>query len=114
MPNRKVRITACALMFAFASLAAALPAHAKSDPESNVAPPPVRTETIPKHKPGYVWAPGHWSWSERGRKHVWIPGRLLKEKRGARWVPDQWVEKDGRYRFSEGHWEAKTAAGTQR
>ena len=76
--------------------------------------PPTRTETIPKHKPGYVWAPGYWSWSERGHKHVWIPGRLLKEKRGARWVPDQWVEKDGRYRFSEGRWEAKTAAGPRR
>jgi hypothetical protein len=114
MPSRKARTTACALMLAFATLGAALPAQAKSDPESNVAPPPARTETIPKHKAGYVWAPGYWSWSERGHKHVWIPGRLLKEKRGARWVPDQWVEKDGRYRFSEGRWEAKTAAGPQR
>jgi hypothetical protein len=107
----KSRHTACALVAALAFVALPLASHAKSDPESNVPPPPARTETIPKHKSGYVWAPGYWSWNERGHKHVWTPGRLLKEKHGARWVPDQWIEKDGRYRFSEGHWEAKPGAG---
>lgn len=111
---RSARFIACSLLAALTFLAAPLPAYARSDPESNVPPPPARTETIPKHKAGYVWAPGYWSWSERGRKHVWTPGRLLKEKHGARWVADQWIEKDGHYRFTEGHWEPKPGTEPRR
>ena|SRR5437867_2011484 len=114
MPWGKTRKTAFALVFALAGFAAPPLAEAKSDAESNVAPPPARTETIPKHKAGYVWASGYWSWNERGRKHVWVPGRLLKEKRGQRWVPDQWIEKNGRYQFSEGHWEPRPAGAASR
>ena len=36
-----------------------------------VAPPPVRVETVPGPRVGYVWAPGYWEW--RDRAHVWVP-----------------------------------------
>ena len=66
----KTRKAAFALMFVLAGFAAPPTVEAKSDPESTVAPPPTRTETIPKHKAGYVWAPGYWSWSERGHNPI--------------------------------------------
>jgi len=113
MRRGRTRNAAFALVMALVWLAAP-GVYAKSDRESSVAPPPPRTETIPKHKAGYVWAPGYWSWNERGHKHVWVPGRLLKDKRGARWVPEQWDEKDGRYHFTEGHWEPRPAGAASR
>ena len=102
------------LLFLSLALGAPLALYAKSDVESNVAPPPPRTETIPKHKSGFVWAPGYWSWSEYGHKHVWVPGRLLRGQRGARWVPHQWIEKNGRYYFTEGHWEPRPVNAASR
>jgi WXXGXW repeat (2 copies) len=35
-------------------------------------PPPVRVEVVPAPRPGYVWAPGYWSW-DSGR-HIWHEG----------------------------------------
>ena len=103
-------------IFLFLPLALGAPfaLYAKGDVESSVAPPPPRTETIPKHKAGFVWASGYWSWSEYGHKHVWVPGRLVRERRGARWVPHQWTEKNGRYYFTEGHWEPRPANAASR
>jgi hypothetical protein len=114
MRRGRTRNAALALVMALVWVAAPPVVQAKSDVESTVAPPPTRTETIPKHKAGYVWAPGYWSWNERGHKHVWVPGRLLRDKRGARWVPDQWEEKNGRYHFTEGHWEPRPAGAASR
>ena len=103
-------------LFAFLLVASGAPfaLHAKGDVESSVAPPPPRTETVPKHKAVFVWAPGYWSWNEYGHKHVWVPGRLLKAQRGARWVPHQWTEKNGRYYFTEGHWEPQPVSAAAR
>ena len=68
-----------------------------------VAPPPVRVETVPPARAGYVWAPGFWEW--RGHEHVWVAGRWVGERRGYRWVPDRWEQVGPRWHHYRGHWE---------
>lgn len=67
-----------------------------------VAPPPVRIETVPAPRAGYVWAPGYWEW--RGHEHVWVDGRWIGERKGYHWVPDRWEPHGSRYHYEPGHW----------
>jgi hypothetical protein len=69
----------------------------------DVAPPPVRVETVPAPRIGFVWAPGFWEW--RGGAHVWVPGRYMHERRGYHWVPDVWVQRGPHWHHAPGHWE---------
>jgi WXXGXW repeat (2 copies) len=69
----------------------------------DVAPPPVRVETVPGPRVGYVWAPGYWEWS--GREHVWRRGRWMHERRDQHWVPDHWVQAGPHWHHEHGHWE---------
>ncbi len=68
-----------------------------------IAPPPMRIETVPGPRPGYMWAPGYWDY--RGRAHVWVPGHYLRERRGYHWVPDRWEQRAERWHHERGHWE---------
>ena len=67
-----------------------------------VAPPAPRVEVVPAPRVGYVWAPGYWNWN--GRRHVWVGGRWVGERRGYRWEPHGWDEREGRWHFREGGW----------
>jgi hypothetical protein len=69
----------------------------------DVAPPPPRVEVVPAARVGYVWAPGYWEW--RGRRHVWVNGNWVRERRGYHWRPHRWEEHEGRWRFDRGRWE---------
>jgi WXXGXW repeat (2 copies) len=69
----------------------------------DVAPPPVRVETVPPPRVGYVWAPGFWEW--RGGQHVWVGGRWMGERRGYHWVPDGWEQRGPHWHHNPGHWE---------
>jgi hypothetical protein len=69
----------------------------------DTAPPPVRVETVPGPRVGYVWAPGFWEW--RGHEHIWVPGHYLRERRGYHWVPDRWEPRGPRWHHEHGHWE---------
>ena len=69
----------------------------------DVAPPPIRAETMPPPRVGYVWAPGYWEW--RGHAHVWVAGRYIVERRGYRWVPDHWEQRGPHWHHERGHWE---------
>jgi len=69
----------------------------------DVAPPPIRVETIPAPRVGYVWAPGFWEW--RDRAHVWVPGHYIREHRGYHWVGDHWVQRGPHWHHEAGHWE---------
>lgn len=69
----------------------------------NVAPPPVRIETVPGPRVGYVWAPGFWAWRPRG--HVWVPGHYIRERRGFHWVADRWEQRGPNWHHERGHWE---------
>jgi hypothetical protein len=59
-----------------------------------VAPPPVRVETVPAPRSGYFWSPGYWEW--RGREHVWVPGSMMRERHGYHWVPAHWDQRGPR------------------
>ena len=69
----------------------------------DVAPPPVRVETIPDPRVGFVWAPGFWEWREG--QHVWIPGHYMRERHGYHWVADHWDQRGPHWHHERGHWE---------
>jgi WXXGXW repeat (2 copies) len=66
-------------------------------------PPPVPVEVVPAPRPGYVWAPGYWSWD--GRRHVWHGGYWEAERADQHFVAAQWVNAPGGWRFVPAHWE---------
>jgi hypothetical protein len=65
-------------------------------------PPPPPVVENPSPRPGFVWAPGYWSW--QGGSHVWVPGRWMPARKGEHWEADRWAERDGRWYFEPGHW----------
>jgi hypothetical protein len=95
-----------ALLAATAATAVTAPAMltpAAAQVEFNVniasAPPPVRYETVPAPRAGYVWAPGHWQWD--GRRHIWQAGHWEAVRPGYRYVQPRYE------RYYEGgreHW----------
>jgi hypothetical protein len=69
----------------------------------NVAPPaPIVEAPPPVPQPGYVWAPGYYSWVNGA--HVWVPGHYIAGRPGWHWVPDRWVQRGPRYVYVAGHW----------
>jgi hypothetical protein len=90
------------LCLAASAVAAPTIASAGVVVDVDVAPPPVRVETVPAPRVGYVWAPGYWEW--RGHEHVWVEGRWMGERRGYHWVPDRWEPHGSRYHYEPGHW----------
>ena len=68
-----------------------------------IAPPPVRVETVPQPRAGFVWAPGYWDY--RGHDHIWVGGRWVHERPGFRWVPDRWEQRGPHWHHAQGHWE---------
>ena len=95
-----------ALVGAAAALAAiAMPTigHAAKVIVVDVGPPPVRVETVPGPRTGYVWAPGYWGW-DRGR-HVWVKGHWVRARRGYHWTPGRWEERERRWHFEVGRWD---------
>ena len=76
--------------------------------EVDIAPPaPVVEQTTIRE--GYVYTPGYWRYEEPSRKHVWIKGEYVPERRGEHWVAHEWRESNGRYVFNEGRWEKDKA-----
>jgi hypothetical protein len=90
-------------MMAVGTVAVPTLASAAIDIDIDVAPPPVRVETVPPPRVGFVWAPGFWEW--RGHEHVWVPGHYVHERRGFHWVPDHWVQVGPHWHHERGHWE---------
>ena len=80
-----------------ASLASCMSAY-----DVPVAPPPPPLSETPTPRPGYVWAPGYWTWE--GGTHQWVEGHWMPERPGEHWVADQWEREYGRWRFEPGHW----------
>ena len=74
-----------------------------------VAPPPPRNEPVPPPRRGMVWAPGYWDWN--GRRHVWRNGRWVRARRGYRYMPDEWVERNGQWERRRGRWARGDADG---
>ncbi len=79
------------------------PSMAGAAVETDVPPPPDRTEGIPAPRDGYVWASGYWDWTGHG--YSWVPGHYVYERRGAHWVPDRWDQVGSHWQHVAGHWE---------
>ena len=96
--------TVLAVGFAGSLLVSPLAGAASVAIDVDIAPPPVRVETAPVRE-GYIYAPGYWNWDAANHRHVWKNGEYMQERRGERWVPYGWEERNGRYYLNEGHWE---------
>jgi hypothetical protein len=69
----------------------------------NVPPPPLRYESPPQARKGYVWAGGHWNWVNN--RHVWTRGHWERERTGQFYHPNRWVEREGRWTNERGRWD---------
>jgi hypothetical protein len=67
------------------------------------APPPLRHESVPQARRGYVWAPGYWNWN--GRRYVWTRGHWERERRGYVYNRPQWRQDGDRWRMEPGGWQ---------
>jgi hypothetical protein len=83
--------------------AAPLPGLAAVNIDLNFGPPPPRYEVVPAPRPGFVWAPGYWSWN--GRRHVWYQGHWVPARAGYVYRPPHWVEHNGHWRYRESRWD---------
>ena len=96
-----------ALVAALACASIALPlgavAQVSLDIVIHTPPPPVRVEVVPAPRPGFVWAPGYWTWD--GHHHIWSAGHWEAERPDHHFVPAQWVDTPGGWRFIPAHWE---------
>jgi hypothetical protein len=100
--NTRLKMLSCATALAL-GLAIAAPASARTyvGVSIGVPPPPVRVERVVA-RPGYVWAPGYWSWN--GGTHVWVGGYWAHARPGYRYVPAAWVHAGPNWRFHAGYW----------
>lgn len=78
--------------------AVAAPAYVSID----VAPPPPRVEVVPAPRRGYLWTPGYWDY--RSRRHVWVNGTYVRERRGYVYAQPAWVQRGGHYELDRGRW----------
>jgi len=69
-----------------------------------IGPPAVRHEVVAVAPgPGYVWAPGYYTWS--GTAYVWAPGRYVRPPRPhAVWVAPHWVHHAKGWYVVPGRW----------
>lgn len=102
----KIRLLAAALIAA--SAWTAIPAaNAAETIIVREGPPPMRVETVPAPRQGYVWGAGHWDWN--GSHYVWAPGVWVRERPGYVYNAPTWVEHEGRWERREENWARRDA-----
>lgn len=77
------------LLLSISKAARAEAAPALAQLNFNTAP---RHEAVPAIEPGYVPAPGYWSWT--GYRHIWVRSRTMVKRVGYRWESDHWEQRD--------------------
>jgi hypothetical protein len=101
----KTAMIAAALLVA-ASGAVLAPTSAQAQVSLNIIignpPPPPRYEVVPRPRPGYIWAPGYWSWS--GHNHDWRAGHWERVREGQAYYRPQWVQAGNGWQLQEGGW----------
>ncbi len=65
------------------------------------APPAMRVERHDNRR-GYAWVDGSWNWN--GYDWQWNGGRYERERRGRRWRPVSWEQRNGEYVSVGGDW----------
>ncbi|WP_322007205.1 YXWGXW repeat-containing protein [Paraburkholderia tropica] len=101
-PSLRTLVSAAVLALASASFAVPVAAFAQTVIIAPHAPPPVRVETVPPPRPGFVWDPGHWHWAHGD--YVWRPGHWQPVRTGYHWVPGHWIAHGPNWRWVPGHW----------
>jgi hypothetical protein len=101
--------TSIAVMMTAGSLALgalALPTTSVAQVEFSItfAPPPLPVyEQPPIPAPGYLWAPGYWSYGPFG--YYWVPGTWVEPPAaGLLWTPGYWGWSDGFFVWNAGYW----------
>ena len=79
-----------------------------ADVYADAPPPPRRAEHAPPPRDGYVWSPGHWTWS--GKAYYWVDGSFVVERRHMQRVADQWERIGDKWHFVPAHWQQSTEA----
>lgn len=107
------KIAFIAAGFALA-LAASLPARADSfglrvadagvsiGVQIGTPPPPAPYEMIPAPRPGFVWAPGYWTWD--GYRYVWVQGRWMAQRPGYIYAPGMWIQSGPSWTWQPERW----------
>ena len=65
-------------------------------------PPPLRFESVPAPRVGYLWAPGYWDWN--GNQHVWSSGHWERVRPDYDYVRPEWRQENGQWRLQHGGW----------
>ena len=79
------------------------------DAKTMLAPPELRTETVPEPRRNRTWVAGHWEW--RGKKHHWVKGHWIRDRGGYRYNQPTWVESNGRWHMTRGSWARGDSGG---
>jgi hypothetical protein len=71
-----------------------------------VSPASPKVVLVKPKKPAadMVWVAGHWHWSPRKQKYVWIEGKWIKTRRGHAYIAGHWKVVRGGYKWIPGHW----------
>jgi WXXGXW repeat (2 copies) len=93
-----------ATSMAFGALLSPTPATAQIELTVMIAPPPLPVyEQPPIPEPGYLWAPGYWSYGPYG--YYWVPGTWVEPPEvGLLWTPGYWGWSTGFYVWNPGYW----------
>jgi hypothetical protein len=69
---------------------------------------PVRPHvTVNRHarvKSGYVRMDGHWQYSRRHHKYVWVKGHVVRQRHGKTWISGHWSMVRGGWIYIPGFW----------
>jgi hypothetical protein len=68
---------------------------------SQPAPPPPQAES-PGAKAGFIWARGHWGWTNGS--YQWINGHWERERASKHWEEGRWENNGGTWVYIEGGW----------
>jgi WXXGXW repeat (2 copies) len=98
----KVRTLVMGILIGIGGLVAA-PMVSAAGIYVTVEPPAPRHEVVPDLRPGYVWAPGYWQW--KNKKHVWVNGHKVRERKGYAWNAPRWEQDGNRWHYREGSWD---------
>jgi hypothetical protein len=93
-----------AAALALALLLAPLTGMAQFQFSITIGPPPLPVyEQPPIPGPGFLWAPGYWSYGPYG--YFWVPGTWVQPPEvGLLWTPGYWAWSDGFYVWNAGFW----------
>jgi hypothetical protein len=80
------------------------PADASPPPPQYVQPaPPAPREESVQPKAGFVWARGHYGWTNNA--YAWIPGHWERQRASHRWVDGRWEQRGNAWFWVEGGWQ---------